>query len=131
MRDNDADPIPNATEVAAVDAVIQAIRPANSDTADVIVAAPGETSTDFTFSAIVPDTATMRTAVEASLAQFFAEVPTVGVNVDEDGFRSAIFNTVDTTNGDKITSFTLSAPAAGDIVIASGFIGTLGNVTFT
>lgn len=129
MRDNDANPIPSGAEVTAVDTAIQAIRPANSDTADVIVSAPTAVSTAFTFTALTPNTATMKTAVEANLKQFFAEQTTVGVNVDEDGYRSAIFNTVDTVTGDTVTTFTLSTPT-GDIVIAAGEIGTLGAVTF-
>ena len=130
MRDNDATSIPSGAEVAAVNTLIQAIRPATSDVADVIVAAPGETSTNFTFTALSPDTTTMRLAIEASLAQFYAEHPQVGVNIESDAYRSAIFNTVDTTNGDVIVSFTLT-PDPSTISIASGFIGTLGNVTFS
>ena len=129
MRDNDANPIPSGAEVADVDAVIQAIRPATSDSADVIVLAPTAVPTDFTFTDIQPNTGTMKAAIEANLAQFFAENTSIGIDVDEDGYRSAIFNTVDTVTGDVVTTFTLSAPS-GDITIAAGEIGTLGNVTF-
>lgn len=130
MRDNDATPIPDGAEVAAVDAVVQAIRPATSDSADVIVSAPTAVTTSFTFTALTPNTASMKTAVENSLKQFYAERTSVGVNVDEDAYRSAIFNTVDPTNGDVVSTFTLSAPT-GDIAIAAGEIGVLGNVTFS
>ena len=54
----------------------------------------------------------------------------VGVDVDQDAYRSAIF-TVDSTTGDELTSFTLSAPPAADITIADGEIGTLGTVVFS
>ena len=130
MRDNDATPIPSGAEVSDVNDVIQGIRPANSEPADVIVLAPTEVSTDFTFTDLQPNTATMKDAVEANLEQFFAEQTDVGVDVDEDGYRAAIFNSVDTVTGDVVTTFTISAPPAGDITIASGEIGTLGNVTF-
>ena len=130
MRDNDATSIPSGAEVAAVDALIQAIRPANSDEADVIVQAPTAVPSDFTFTDLQPNTATMKDAVEASLNQFFDEQTEVGVDVDEDGYRSAIFNTVDTATGDVVTTFTLSSPPPGDITIDPGEIGTLGNVTF-
>lgn len=129
MRDNDADPIPTPSEVADVDAVIQAIRPANTDPADVIVNAPTGISTNFIFTALSPNTSTMRDAVSANLRQFFDEQTNVGANVDQDAYRSAIFNTVDTITGDVVSTFTLSAPI-GDITIASGEIGILGNVTY-
>jgi uncharacterized phage protein gp47/JayE len=129
MRDNDDDPIPSPSEVTEVKIAIDGIMPANTDTIDVIVAAPAEESTDFTFSAIDPDTSTMKTAIENSLAQFFAERTDVGVDVVEEAYNAAIFNTVDLVTGAELTSFTLNTPAA-DITIASGEIGTLGNVAF-
>lgn len=130
MRDNDTDsPIPNGAEVAAVDAAIQAIRPATTDPADVIVAAPTPVVVDFTFSALTPDTTTMRDAIQASLEAFFAERTQVGVNVTQLAYESVIFNTIDPTNGDQVESFALSAPS-GDVVIAAGEIGILGDVSF-
>jgi len=129
MRDNDISPIPSGTEVAAVKAALDAIRPATSDTDDVIVLAPTAVPTNFTFTAISPDTASMRTAIEANLDELFSERTEIGVDVTEDSFRSAIFNTVDTETGERLVSFTLSAPAA-DITISAGEIGTLGTVAF-
>ena len=129
MRDNDTNPIPSGAEVADVDAVIQAIRPANTSAANVIVNAPTGVSTDFTFTALSPNTSTMQTAISANLRQFFDENTSIGVDVDQDAYRSAIFNTVDTVTGDTVTSFTLSAPT-GDITITAGQIGILGNVTY-
>lgn len=129
MRDNDETPIPGGAEVSAVDDAIQAIRPANSDAADVIVAAPTPVPVDFTFTDLQPSTATMKAAVEASLEQFFSERTAVGEDVDEDAYRSAIFNTVDLETGDRVTTFALSAPS-GDVAVSAGEIGTLGNVTF-
>jgi len=129
MRDNDANPIPSASEIAAVNAVIQAIRPANTPEASVIVSAPSSVSTDFTFTALTPNTSTMKEAITANLGQFFDEQTSVGVNIDEDAYRSAIFNTVDTVTGDVVSSFTISAPV-GDIAISTGEIGILGNITY-
>lgn len=129
MRDNDDNPIPDASEIAAVDAVIQAIRPANTDSTDVIVGAPTGVSTDFIFTSISPNTSTMRTAITANLRQFFDEDTDVGVNIAEDAYRSAIFNTIDTETGAVLDTFTLTSPS-GTITIASGEIGTLGNVTY-
>ncbi len=64
-----------------------------------------------------------------SLNQFFDEGTEVGVNVDEDAYRSAIFNTVDTVTGDVVSTFTLSTPS-GDVTIATGEIGVLGSVVY-
>jgi len=129
MRDNDADTIPDASEIATVKAAIVEIMPGNTDATDVIVGAPTEVSTDFVFSAISPDTATMEAAIAESLAQFFAERTEVGADVVAEAYNAAIFNTVDLVTGASLTSFTLTSPAA-DITIASGEIGTLGAVTF-
>lgn len=129
MRDNDANPIPTAPEIAEVDAKIQAIRPANTAIADVFTLAPTGVTVNFILTALSPDTPTMRTAITANLQQFFDEQTMVGVNIDEDAYRSSIFNTVDTVTGDVVQSFTLSAPV-GDVVIASGEIGIFGTATY-
>ena len=129
MRDNDVTSIPSGSEVAAVKSVLDAIRPANSDTADLIVLAPTAISTAFTFSALSPSTGAMKTAVENNLKELFDERTSVGADVTEDEYKAAIFGTVDTTTGDVLVSFALSAPAA-DITITAGEIGTLGAVTF-
>lgn len=124
MRDNDADPIPDASEVTTVKNKILEIKPANMADVDVIVSAPTAVPTVFTFSALTPNTATMQAAITASLTQFFDEQPEVGVNVDADKYRSAIISTIDTQTGDGVSTFALSAPT-GDIVIAAGQIATL------
>lgn len=130
MRDNDDDPIPSASEVVTVKNKILEIKPANTASVDVIVLAPVAVPVDFTFTNIFPDTSTMRTSISASLAQFFDEETTVSVNVDEDKYRSAIANTIDTETGDAVESFVLLIPV-GDVVIVSGEIGTLGTVIYT
>lgn len=130
MRDNDADPIPDASEVTTVKDKILEINPANTAEVDVIVNAPTPVSTAFTFTAISPDTTTMQAAITASLEQFFDESTVVGENVDEDKYRSAIISTIDTETGDQLSTFTLSTPS-GDISINVGEIATLGVVTFS
>lgn len=129
MRDDDDNPIPTASEVTTVKNKILEITPANTADADVVVAAPTAVSVDFTFTALTPNTSTMQAAIQANLAAFFEEDTTVGVDIDEDAYRSAIFNTVDTETGAEVTTFTLSAPS-GDVAIAIGEIGVLGNVVF-
>lgn len=129
MRDGDDPAIPDSSEVTTVRNKLLEILPANTDPADLIVAAPTAVAIAFTFSAIAPNTTTMRQAVEDNLAQFFSEQTEVGEDVTEDAYRSAIYNTVDTVTGSRVTSFTLSTPTA-DVTIATGEIGTLGAVTF-
>lgn len=127
-RDNDLTIIPTAPEVAAVKTHILTIKPATTSDSDVIVSAPSAVATAFTFGSITPNTTTMKTAVEANLAQFFLEETFVGVDVQQVAFQSAIFNTIDDSTGESLTAFALTSPSA-DITIASGEIGTLGTVT--
>jgi len=130
MRDGDDDPIPSASEVQTVKDKIIEITPATTDVdADLEVLAPTPVETDYTFTALSPDTPTMRSSIIANLQQFYAENTVVSVGIDQDAYRSAIFNTVDTETGDIVQSFELSEPI-GDIAIVSGQIGTLGTVVF-
>ena len=129
MRDNDVNPIPSASEVTTVKDQILTITPANTDPDDLIVLAPTAVPTDFTFTAMTPNTVTMQDAVTASLSVFFSTVPEVGIDVDEDAYRAAISNTIDTSTGDQISTFSLSTPS-GDITITSGEIATLGNLVY-
>jgi hypothetical protein len=129
MRDNDADPIPVASEVLVVKAAIDSILPANTSTADNFVSAPSPVTVDYTFTALAPDTTTMRAALNANLQQFHDEQVSVGVNVDEDAYRAAIKNTVDPDTGDIVQTFVLSAPT-GDITINAGEIAVKGTVAF-
>ncbi len=127
-RDNDASPIPSASEITTAKNKLLEIKPATTSDADVIVSAPSEVSQDFTFTDLQPATDSMFAAVSARLQQFFEEIPEVGVDVDEDVYRAAIANTVDTSNGDTVETFTLSAPS-GDITATSAQLVTLGTVT--
>ena len=129
MRDDDADPIPDAPEVAIVKDKILEIKPANTADGDVIVNAPIAVPIVFGFTSITPDTTTMQSAITASLEQFFEEVPEVGVDVDEDKYRSAIISTIDTDTGSQLQTFTLSTPI-GDIAVGEGGIATLSSVGF-
>ena len=131
MRDNDDNPIPSGSEIIPVRAKIEEILPANTDDVnDLFVLAPTAVPVDFTFTALSPSTTSMRAAITANLRQFFDESTVVGVDIDEDAYRSAIFNTVDTETGDVVDSFELSAPS-GDIAITSSEIGTLGNTVYS
>lgn len=128
-RDNDPDPIPTAPEIEDVKDAVLLITPANTPDSFVDVLAPTPVSIAFTFTELAPDSPTMREAVVASLQQFFDESVSVGVDIDEDAYRSAIFNTVDTETGFSVESFDLSDPI-GDIAITVGELPILGPVTF-
>lgn len=129
MRDNDSNPIPDAGEVQDVEDALLEILPATSDPSDLYVQAPTPVTVDFTFTTILPDTPTMREAIEANLTVYFDEETEYETDIDEDKYRSVIINTVDTETGDGLLTFTLSTPS-GDIVISTGEIGVLGTVSF-
>lgn len=128
FRKNDINPIPSTSEIAAVKAKIVEILPATSDESNVYVLAPTLVNTDFTFTAISPDTTTMRAAITANLEAFFEDSAVFETSVSEDKYRAAIIETQDTETGEFLQSFTLSAPAA-DITISDGEIAGLRTVT--
>ncbi len=131
LRDDDDNIIPSQTVLNTTKDVILAEGklPANTFEGDVYVLAPITVSTDFTFSAIDPNTATMQAAITAQLQAFFEDIVDFQETVTEERYISAIDQTVDLSTGTRITSFTLSAPS-GDIVIVDGEIAILGIVTF-
>lgn len=128
MRDGDANPIPSGVEVTEVKTEVLTIKPAPSDDDDVIVSAPVAEQTDYVFTSISPNTDTMQAAILASLQELYAERTEVEVNLTENEYVAAIQNTVDIATGDRLVSFVLSAPS-GPIIVTTGKIPTLGNVT--
>lgn len=130
MRDNDDNPIPTAGNVQDVKDQLDLIRPAHTDTADLVVLAPTAVTVDIALSAISPDTLTMRTAIPAVLAEFFSDLVEFEQDVTVQRISSALFNAQDTETGEFLTEFTLDAPAV-DVPVSTGEIGTLGTVTIT
>lgn len=130
FRNNDTNPIPSASEIAAVRDQILTILPATSNENDVYVLPPAIVKTPFTFSAISPDTPTMRSAITSNLTAFFEDRAEFEANVTQDQYRNAIISTQDTQTGDFLESFTLTSPS-GDITIGVGQIARAGTVTFT
>lgn len=130
MRDDETPAIPSPVEVNQVKAALLAIKPANIASVDLIVLAPIAVPVNFTFTDLQPTSTAMRAAVVANLQQFFSERVSVSdSSLDEDAYRSAIFNTVDTANGNSVQTFTLSTPAT-DVTVGFGKIATLGTVVF-
>lgn len=130
MRDLDANPFPSGIEVETLRThIIDTCKPAHTVDEDVMVSGPTRLDVDFAFTSITPDTASMRTAIKASLAQFFAESVDLGVNIVEDDYRCAIKNTFDPERRQTLTSFVLSSPT-GDITVGTNELPYLGDVTF-
>jgi len=129
VRDDDTNIIPDAGEVTAVFDAIYAISPVNTPASSVIVTAPTPVTTDFTFTAISPDTSTMRSAITNTLEAFYRDSVTFETDITEDKYRSAIIDTIDPTTGDELLSFTLSSPS-GDITVSTDEIGILGDIIF-
>ena len=91
--------------------------------------APELVPTDFVFSAIDPDTPTMRTAVSAQLLAFFEDSVEFATDVQSDSYRGAIQNTYDIEGATSLVSFALTSPT-GNISVDIGEIATLGTVSF-
>ncbi len=129
VRDNDDNIIPDGAEVAEVRAAIIDILPATSAEADVFVLAPTPVSTNYNFSAISPDTPTMRTAIEENIKAFYEDEVTFETDITEDKYRSAIIDTIDPETGNTLISFTLTTPS-GNITVTTNEIGVPGDITF-
>ncbi len=127
MRDNDANPIPAAGNVQDVKDQLDLIRPAHTDTADLVVLAPTAVSVDISLSAISPDTQTMRAAIPIVLAEFFSDLVEFEQDITLQRISSALFNAQDTQTGDFLSEFTLDTPVA-DVVVGAGEIGVLGTI---
>lgn len=129
MRDNDSNTIPSPSEVTEVKNKILEIKPANTSDADVIVLAPTAVTANFNFATIDPYTETMKNSIIENLREFFATYPQIGESVPEAAYKTAIYNTIDTVNGDTIYAYELTAPI-GDITVGIGEIAILGTVVF-
>lgn len=123
-------PIPSTTLANTVKDAILVELPVTSDPENVYVTPPTGVTVPFTFSAISPDTTTMRAAITANLQAFFEDRVEFEQDITEDQYRLAIQNTQDPDTGNNLATFTLSTPTT-DITISTGEIGLIGAVTFT
>lgn len=121
--------IPTAGEIATVKAAIDAISPANTDTADIFVYAPTPKVVNFTITSLLPFTVSMKQSVTDKLTDYFLTKTDVGVSITVNELISIIQTTVDTETGDVVTSFTLTAPAS-TVTPAANEIPTLGTITY-
>jgi len=121
VRDDDvASIIPDAGEVAAVQAYIDARRPV---TAQVTVVAPVAVAINFVFTLIAPSTAAVKAAVEAELQDLLLRDASPGGTILLSHIREAISVAAGESN------YTLTAPAA-DVAHAVGQIATFGAITW-
>lgn len=119
VRDDDAAIIPDAGEVAAVQAAIDAVRPV---TATTYVLAPIPTVQNFSIQ-LTPDTATTRAAVEAELQALYLREATPGGTMLISHQREAI----STSSGE--TDHVLIVPTANQ-AHTTGQFPTLGVITW-
>jgi uncharacterized phage protein gp47/JayE len=106
--------IPSAGEITTAKAFFEPYLPINCDFTIIIVSAPSENAIAFTFSALDPDTSTMRAAIEANLEALFLERSEVGETITEAAYLGVIANTVDPSTLERVSTFTLDSPS-GDI----------------
>lgn len=119
VRDDDASPIPDAAEVAAVQAYIDARRPV---TAVVAVVAPTAVPLNFTI-AVTPNTAAVKATVEAELRDLIRREAVPGGTLLLSHIREAISLAAGETN------YTMTAPSA-DVALTLGQLTTFGAITW-
>jgi uncharacterized phage protein gp47/JayE len=129
VRDDDVSILPGGSQIAETkDAILEYLQ-ATSDSDNVIVSAPTLQAIDFNFTALSPNTLTMKEAIIENLKAFFRDEITFEQDVSENLYKSIIASTVDLETGEKVTAFTLSAPV-GDVPVGVGNLAVLGTVTF-
>lgn len=120
VRDNDASIIPDSTEVAAVQAYIDPLRPV---TDQLTVVAPVLSPVNFTISGLSPNTAAVQSAVTAELADLFAREAKPGGAILLSHIRAAI----SLASGED--DYVLVSPTA-NVTKATGQIASLGVITW-
>lgn len=113
--------IPHAGDVTAVQTHIDAVRPV---TADVLVAAPAAVAMPVTIDGLTPDTAAVRAAIAAELADLVLREAEPGGTILLSHVREAISRAAGETD------HALTAPSA-DVSRASTEITVLGTITYT
>lgn len=120
VRDNDVTLIPDAGEVATVQAYLDARRPV---TAQLTVVAPVAVPLAFTIAGLVPATAAVQAAVQAELADLLLREAIPGGTILLSHLRAAISAAAGETD------YTLTTPSA-NVVSTTGNISTMGTITW-
>lgn len=130
VRDNDANILPDASEIAKAKDAIVALRTVKDSDSDIFVYAPTANVVNFNISDVSPDTPTMKTAIKNSIEQLFADKVNLETNLTLDMIKSAIGNSFDLESGAEIQNYTLNTPST-DIVCSTGELAVLGTITFS
>lgn len=130
VRDNDANILPDATEIENAKKAIVALRTVKDSDSDIFVYAPTAKIVNFNISDVVPNTPTMKQAIINSIEQLFSDKVTLSTNLTLNTINYAIGNSFDLESGTGIQSFTLNSPNA-DIVCNTGELAILGTITFS
>ena len=120
VRDADVSLIPDAGEVAVVQAYVDELRPV---TAAVTVVAPVAAPLNFVFTSLTPDTAPVRAAVTAELEDLLRREASPGGTLLLSRIRAAISSVA------AEADYTLTAPAA-NVVAPTGSLTTMGAITW-
>lgn len=124
---DDEEPLAEA-ELEEVKNSILEIKPANTADEDVIVSNPVFVTTDFEFTALEPNTASMKKAIIDNLQSLFEDAD-ISTSITKEEYNRAILNTVDPSTFNRVRSYTLAEPT-DDIEIADGELARLGDVTY-
>jgi uncharacterized phage protein gp47/JayE len=108
---------------------VQSILPVNTPASFVETKSPNTHAVDFVFTSLDEDNNGMRGAIQESLNAYFDNQSTVGGYLDKDEYRSAIIETINPDNGNKLKSFVLSSPLE-DVAKITGSLPVLGQVLF-
>lgn len=119
MRDGDAEPVPNPTQLAEVKAYIEPLRPV---TAELYVLAPIESPVLYSIHA-VPDTTAVRAAIQTQLIDLHQREAGLGDTLLLTHIAEAISGSSGETDHDLI------APAT-DVVPATNQLLTYGGITW-
>ena len=131
LRDNDPNIIPSQTILDSTkEAIIEnGKKPAHMYEGDIFVLAPTPEVLNFEFDSLIPDTPTMRTAIENKLKAFFEDNVEFQEAVTEASYLGTIQETQDPITNDFVRSFSLTSPV-GNQPVPNGSIAVLGTVTF-
>ena len=120
--------IPTGKDIKDAKEAVLSILPVNTPTWAAHVYAPKAKRVKFVFSDITPNTAAMRTEIQARLRELFFIESNVGETLRSETFRSTISATID-GNGKSLVDFSLIEPIA-DIVLTEDEIIILDEVVF-
>ena len=128
-RDNDSI-IPTASDVTTAFNTLKPFIPVDIEESDVIILAPTPVSVNVTIGSLVPNTTSLRKAIDANVQTFFRNETKLETALELDALKAVIYRTVDPVTGLPPSSFILTSPGF-NVPANLGQIPILGNVSFT